>query len=259
VDRTRAMRPFRLAVLGLIALLLAGCDEDLYSHLGERDANEMMAVLLDHGINANRKLESDRSITISVPKAEFAQSVDLLKERGYPRDKYATVADVFPGDKLISSPLQERARLNYALSQELAHTISEIDGVLSARVHIVLPEEAELQKAAVPSSASVFIRHLRSAELQSSVPQIKTLVANSVAGVTYDRVTVVLVPVAGAPAAQPAAGTGGAKVSSMLQGRNAPDAYWAIGALGVLAVVGSGAVVRRRYTAQRTTVKLDAA
>jgi type III secretion protein J len=149
--------------------------------------------------------------------------------------------------------------LNYALSQELAHTISEIDGVLSARVHIVLPEDAELQKAAIASSASVFIRHLRSATLQSAVPQIKTLIANSVAGVTYDRVTVVLVPVDGAPAAQPAAGAGAAKVSSLLQGRTMPDAYWAIGALGVLAVVGSGAVVRRRYTAQRTTVKLDAA
>ena len=259
MDRDRVMRPLRLAVFGLLALLLAGCDVDLYSRLGEREANEMMAVLLEHGIGANRKLEQDRSITISVPKSEFAQAVDLLKERGYPRDKYDTVADVFPGDKLISSPLQERARLNYALSQELAHTVSEIDGVLSARVHIVLPEDAELQKAAIPSSASVFVRYLRSAALQGAVPQIKTLVANSVAGVTYDRVTVVLVPVDSAPVAQPGANAGAAKVSSLLPGHNAPDAYWAIGALGVLAVVGSGAVVRRRYTAQRSTVKLDAA
>lgn len=259
MDRDRAMRPFRSAVFGLLALLLAGCNEDLYSHLDERDANEMMAVLLDHGINASRKLEADRSITLSVPKSDFAQAVDLLKERGYPRDKYATVAEVFPGDKLISSPLQERARLNYALSQELAHTVSEIDGVLSARVHIVLPEEAEMQKAGVPASASVFIRHLRSTALQSTVPQIKTLVANSVAGVTYDRVTVVLVPVDGAPTKQPEAGAGGAKVSGLLQDQNVPKAYWAVGALGVLAVVGSGAVVRRRYTAKRTVVKLDAA
>jgi hypothetical protein len=37
-------------------------------------------------------------------------------------------------------------------------------------------------------------------------------------------------------------------------------AYWVIGgALGVVAAVGFGAIVRRRHGAQRTTVKLDAA
>jgi type III secretion protein J len=246
-------------VFALAALLLAGCDVDLYSQLDERDANDMMAILLQHGISADRTIAKDRSITISVPKAQFADAVETLKERGYPRDKYATVADVFPGDTLISSPLQERARLNYALSQELSHTIADIDGVLSARVHIVLPEDRQLQKAGPPSSASVFIRYAKSASLEGVVPQIKTLVANSVEGVTYDHVTVVLVPAADVSKPQ-VASAGVTKVGSLLE--HAPggaDAYWVFGVLGVLAVVGSGALVHRRHAAQRTTtVKLDA-
>jgi len=256
-------RLFQGAVFGLAALLLAGCnDDELYSGLGEREANEMMAILLRHDIDTDRVVAKDGSIAISVPKSQFAEAVELLKERGYPRDKYASVAEIFPGDNLISSPLQERARLNYAMTQELSHTISEIDGVLSTRVHIVLPEEGQLQKTAPPSSASVFVRHARSVPLEPVVPQIKTLVANSVAGVTYDRVTVVLVPVDGQPKAQePEGAAGAAKIGALLEpGQDMSHAYWVIGgALGVVAAVGSGAIVRRRHGAQRTTVKLDAA
>jgi len=47
----------------------------------------------------------------------------------------------------------------YALSEELSRTVSEIDGVISARVHVVLPENDPLRRDLVPSSASVFIRH----------------------------------------------------------------------------------------------------
>ena len=49
--------------------------------------------------------------------------------------------------------------LIYALSEELSRTVSEIDGVISARVHVVLPENDPLRRDLVPSSASVFIRH----------------------------------------------------------------------------------------------------
>ena len=83
----------------------------------------------------------------------------------------------------------------FALSQELSRTVSEIDGVLSARVHLVLPENDPLRQQLVPSSASVFIRHRSDAQVGSLVPQVKMLVANGVAGLSYDKVSVVLVPV----------------------------------------------------------------
>ena len=245
-----------LAMMCGLAVLLAGCADELYTKLEEREANEMLAILLQHEIAADRSVAKDGSITILVPKSAFAEAVTLLKERGYPRERYASVADIFPGDSLISSPLQERARLNYALSQELSHTIADIDGVLSARVHIVLPENGRTQKESAPSSASVFIRHAQSKPLEAMVPQIKTLIANSVPGVIYDRVTVVLVPVEGAPKAHPAARPG-VEVGSLLDGGQ-NRAFWLLGAIGAIAVVGSGAYVQRRHMSRRSTVTIDA-
>ena len=82
-----------------------------------------------------------------------------------------------------------------ALSQELSRTVSEIDGVLSARVHLVLPENDPLRQQLVPSSASVFIRHQAQFRLNDLIPQVKLLVANGVAGLSYDKVSVITVPV----------------------------------------------------------------
>jgi type III secretion protein J len=255
-SRLIGVRRWQATALGLLALLLVGCDDPLYSNLDEREANEMLAILLQHDIGADRTRAKDGTVTISVSKSQLADAVTLLKERGYPRQRYASVADVFPGDSLISSPLQERARLNYALSQELSHTISDIDGVLSARVHIVLPENDRSQKESAPSSASVFIRHARAVPLEPVVPQIKTLIANSVPGVVYDRVTVVLVPVDGPPTVHPAEDPA-VKVGGLLEGGQGGP-FWLLGAIGAVAVVGSGAYVHRRNMSRRSTVKLDA-
>jgi type III secretion protein J len=84
----------------------------------------------------------------------------------------------------------------FALSQELSRTVSEIDGVLSARVHLVLPENDPLRQQLIPSSASVFIRHRASIPINDLVPQVKMLVANGIAGLSYEKVSVILVPVA---------------------------------------------------------------
>jgi type III secretion protein J len=83
----------------------------------------------------------------------------------------------------------------FALSEELSRTVSEIDGVLSARVQLALPENDPLRQQLVPSSASVLIRHRSNIPVGNLVPQVKMLVANGVAGLTYDKVSVVLIPV----------------------------------------------------------------
>lgn len=189
-----------LRILPLLALLLlAGCKVDLYSRLSERDANEMIAILQRAEIPAAREMAKDRTITVRVEQAQFARAVEVLKGHGLPRQSFATMGEVFARDSLISSPVEERARLIFALSQELSRTVAEIDGVLSARVHLVLPENDPLRQNLVPAAASVFIRHDPAAPLPALTPQIKALVANSIAGLSYDKVSVVLVPAAPRP------------------------------------------------------------
>lgn len=179
----------------LCLLLLAGCKVELYGELSEREANEMAAILLQNKIPTKRTADKDRVFTLHVQEDRFAEAVQLLNSLGYPRQSFANLGEVFAGDGLISSPIEERARLIYALSQELSRTITEVDGVLSARIHVVLPENDPLREDLTPSSASVFIRHDAAARIPSLLPKIKMLVANSIEGLVYDKVSVALFPV----------------------------------------------------------------
>jgi type III secretion protein J len=185
----------RLFALALVAIGLAGCKVELYSDLDQKQANEIIASLFRQGIPAERVSIKGGKYTVHVDESRFAEAVNILNENGLPRQQFATMGDVFKKDSLVSSPVQERAQMIYALSQELARTVSDIDGVLSSRVHLVLPENDPLRQQLVPSSASVFIRHQANAALSDLVPQVKMLVANGVAGLSYDKVSVVLVPV----------------------------------------------------------------
>jgi len=183
------------ALVLLAALLLSACDTELYNNLDQRQANEIVATLQQHGIPAQRVVVKGGQYTVVVDKGRFAESIAILNEAGLPKQEFQTMGQVFKKDGLVSSPMQERAQMIFALSQELSRTVSEIDGVLSARVHLVLPENDPLRQQLVPSSASVFIRHRSDAPVGSLVPQVKMLVANGVAGLSYDKVSVVLVPV----------------------------------------------------------------
>jgi type III secretion protein J len=182
------------AALLIPALLLAGCQADLYTKLTETEANEIVALLYRKGISANRTAAKDGTSTVRVEEGSFADAVALLNSAGLPHPKFATMGDVFPDTKLVSSPVEERARFIYALSQELSRTLSEIDGVITARVHLVLPKNDPLREDAKPSSASVFIKHDRNIAVASLLPQIKTFVTNSIEGLTYEKVSVVFVP-----------------------------------------------------------------
>lgn len=214
-------RPFRkrLQLLALLPLLLAlvGCKADLYTKVQEREANEMLAVLLKNGVDALRVAAKDGTITIQVEQTQIASAIDLLNGEGLPRHAFKSLGEVFSAAGLIASPIEERARYVYALSEELSRTISDIDGVLSARVHVVLPKNDLLRRDTTPSSASVFIRHDSRADLSILLPQIKMLVANSIEGLSYDKVAVVFVSVE-RPALEPrpAAAAGFAQASGVI-------------------------------------------
>jgi type III secretion protein J len=227
----------RLGVVALIAMLTSACDAELYNNLDQRQANEMVAALLGSGIPAARQTGKNGRAVIMVDQARFAEALRVLDQHGLPKQDFSNLGEIFKKDGLVSSPVQERAQMIFALSQELSRTVSEIDGVLSARVHLVLPENEPLQQRLVPSSASVFIRHQANVAMSGLIPQIKMLVANGIAGLSYDKVSVVLVPVD-----QPArAERSEARLSSVfglwMHRDSAARATWLIGAL-VVAIVG---------------------
>jgi len=183
-------------VVVLLALALAGCGKvELYSNLEEPEANEMLALLYDSGINAEKgPLNNDGLVSLYVAQGDLPEATWTLSQAGYPKQKFARMGDLFAKDGLISSPMEERVRFLFGLSQELSSTLSMIDGVTAARVHVVLPSSEGVRGPVKPSSAAVFIKHQRNVDLDPLIPKIKLLVTNSIEGLVYENVTLILFP-----------------------------------------------------------------
>ncbi|MDH4469368.1 MAG: type III secretion inner membrane ring lipoprotein SctJ [Verrucomicrobiae bacterium] len=183
---------FLVVLLG--CLMLVGCGpEILYSNLSESDANTMMGLLLVRNIQAVKTPQKENLFSISVPRQQFAAATDLLKWYGIPSEKFSGIGEVFKKTGIVSSPSEEKIRFMYALSQQISETLSHIDGVLVARVSLVLPKNDPYTETLTPSSASVFLKFRPGSVPPTLVPQIKTLVMKSVEGLNYDNVSVVIV------------------------------------------------------------------
>ena len=128
-----------------------------------------------------KKPQSVRELSSQSLPTEFARAARLSSQSGVPRGVYKGFGTVFQKDGLISSPLEERARLTYAVSQEIEAMLMEIDGVLGVRANVVLPERRYGRNTDLPSAA-VLIRHRSGLETDLLQMKVRRLVASSVPG-----------------------------------------------------------------------------
>jgi len=187
-----------LAALALLAAL-GGCKVGLYSGLNEQEANEMVAALTGDGIDADKERLENNQWQVLVDKGDLPASLDLLRAQGLPNDRYASMGDVFQKQGLVSTPSEERMRYIYAMSQELSQTLRKVDGVVSARVHVVIPANDPLSDKIRPSSAAVFIKHRSDVDLRLLAPAVKELVAHSIEGLSHEQVSLSLFEARRAP------------------------------------------------------------
>lgn len=195
---------WRWFALSLVVFMLAGCKVAVYSRMTEAEANETLYTLLQGGVDAEKREDTEGGFAVWAEKSDIARAIGLLKASAQPEQKHATLGELFGRNQLISTPLEERVRFIYGTEQALAQTLSKIDGVLVARVHIVLPVNDPLATEVKPASASVFIKHRSGQDLAATVPAIKDLVVRGIEGLTVDRVAVTLFAASGnsAPSAE---------------------------------------------------------
>ncbi|ANF84174.1 Type III secretion apparatus lipoprotein RscJ [Pseudomonas antarctica] len=183
-----------------LVLMLSGCGEsvELHRQLSEQEANEVIAELADKHIRA-QKIPAKEGVTVRVSASDISRAVRTLEAAGLPKVARVTMGQTFRKEGVISTPLEERARYIYALSQELEATLSNIDGVIVARVHVVLPERVAPGEPVQPASASVFIKHDPRLEPDNIRARVRRMVASSIPGMSTavdnsQKLTVVFVP-----------------------------------------------------------------
>jgi type III secretion protein J len=178
-------RLLSVALLLALAFMLSGCGDsvELHSKLTEQEANEVIAELADKNIRAQKSPAKD-GVVVAVNAQDIGRAVRTLEAAGLPRLARTTLGDIFRKEGVISTPLEERARYIYALSQELEATLSNVDGVIVARVHVVLPERIAPGEPIMPASASVFIKHDVRLDPDNTRARVRRLVASSLPGMT---------------------------------------------------------------------------
>src|SRR5262245_8295740 len=176
--------PKFLVILSLF--LLAGClKQELQSGLNETEAQEIIVLLKNHGLEAVRQMSAaeNQAPTWTVSVKGGSQNLFLawriLQENGLPREKSTGLKDVFTNSSLIPTASEEKARLMVGLAGDIRQTLDSVNGVVDARVHIVLPENSPLIEKSEwkPTTASVLVKY-QGNQLPLQPEEVKSLVAN---------------------------------------------------------------------------------
>lgn len=182
----------------LLCLALAGCKTQLYSDLPEKEANAVLAALLDASIDAEKRPGAEGTYAIYVESSAFANAMAVLDAQALPGKRYDDLGTVFGKMAMFSTPTEEKARYLYALQEELSQTVAAIDGVLMARVHLVLPDQDLLGRVSQKPSAAVFVKHIDDIRHDPVAYQrdIRKLVAAGVPNMAEENIVVTFSPAA---------------------------------------------------------------
>jgi len=160
----------------------------LYSGLSPEDASKVVEKI------AERKIAyelTDGGGTIKVP-ADKVYSLRLtMASQGLPTGGEAGYR-ILDQEKIGASPFTQRVNYVRAVEGELARTVELLEGVASARVHVVQPESALFAGQKKTGSATVVLRLKPAWKLSpANVAAIVHLVAGSVEGVAPEKVVLV--------------------------------------------------------------------
>jgi flagellar M-ring protein FliF len=161
----------------------------LYGNLSDSDSSSVVQALQTGGIEY--KLDNN-SGAIMVPAERVHDARLQLASQGLPQGKNSSFELMNKDPGFGVSQFMESARYQYALESELARTISSLQAVEAARVHLAIPQQSAFVRDRRPPSASVLLQ-LRAGHriAPEQVSAIVHLVASSIPELDSDQVTVV--------------------------------------------------------------------
>lgn len=162
----------------------------LYGQMNNKDSGDVVEALQRQNIPF--KLD-DRTGLVLVGANKVHEARIRLAGEGIPSHATTGFDALLDKDSVFgTSQFIERARYIHALEGELEKTISSIDHIKSARVHLAVPKQTAFIKDKKEPSASVFIDIYGGYRLESEqVSSITHLVASSIQGLSAEHVTVI--------------------------------------------------------------------
>lgn len=197
----RNLGPMRLAVmggvvLGLIAFFIYLTTRLatpqmalLYGELDPSDASQIATQL--QNMNAPFEIR-ENGTEIHVEADQISRLRMAMAEQGIPSGGTIGYEIFDNADSLGSTNFVQNVNLVRALEGELSRTISGIDTVQSARVHLVMPRRELFSRQRQEPSASIILKMKRAGHLdREQVAAVRHLVAAAVPGLTPNRISVV--------------------------------------------------------------------
>ena len=176
------------AALGALFMNMGRPNALLYSNLDLKEAGEITQALDQANIRYEAKGDGS---TLMVARDEVASTRLLLSGRGLPTAG-SVGYEIFDQTSVVGqTDFVQQLNRQRALEGELARTIQSLDGVTSARVHLVLPKRELFEDEIQQASASVSIAVGAREPSPDQVRAIQNLVAGAVPNMKPNRVTVV--------------------------------------------------------------------
>ena len=159
----------------------------LFGNLPETAANDVVQILQTENINYELK---DGGSSIYVPKDKVYDLRLRFAGEGIVSDGTSGY-EIFDRNTLGMTDFMQKLNLKRALEGELARTISGIEQVEAARVHLVIPERSPFRETQAPATASVVVDLKETSRLSlAHIEGMVSLVAGAVEGLEPNDVNI---------------------------------------------------------------------
>ena len=181
------MKAAYVLTLWLVLTLATGCGTSpVADDIGQREANKLVAVLGEHGIQATtEKARGGKGkYSVLVSSGDFAQAAALLTKLGLPAERGASFADLMvPSGILPASADVENMRMDRAIAAEVEQLLLGYDGVSAVSVVV--------RSHAVPAGASTSVSVVAQTKPGGSFDPEKAreVVARAVPGVKASEIS----------------------------------------------------------------------
>lgn len=125
-----------MALLLPAMLILSACREQILHDLPESEVNRLVARLSEMSIRAEKQKQADGKWALATDSSEVHKAMRFLSDA-----RLMNSAATAKGEKtsMMTSREEQRFRFERALSREIEITLSNLPGILEARVHLNLP------------------------------------------------------------------------------------------------------------------------